>query len=413
MQVLLRNIICLFISLFSFYSAYSQPEWLDPIKKMEDGVFEDVDTIRSFMQIGEEYRVVYEKTYYQEPVGMKSMKRLDHDKKTLFITEYSPDSSAYAERLRNGRMKIIYAFEWKKDEEGRLIHSSKSEKKGRRLLIFNTDNEYKFDKKERLVKKVSLYYLDNFDNYKRKTVTKFKYNKLDSVLSENQVTRRGLRTLHSGDKTYEYDPNGRLLKKTVKTNKLQEETFYEYDEKNRITKIRTDADKAYEEVFYEYLDGKVSKRFTYSFDGISLKYNSWSYSPNGKLLGTCENRDSVVYERMDNDSLTAITNYKLGKDDEVVAEILLVSQSFKNYRLHQRNSFEEKEDGKISHKLESFEYDDDGRLIKYTEEEMIKDEVLNYFVKTYTYDSRGYVSEYTINHPNTKMKRLFHYEITF
>lgn len=392
--------------------SYAQPEWIDPIKIMENAEFKDVDTIQAFMQFGEQELMVYEKTYYKEPSSMRSMRRYDHDKKTVFISEYSPDSSAYAERIRNERMKVIYAIEWKKDEDGRIVHQSKSEKKGRRLLIFNTDTEYKFDKKERLIKSESVYYLDNFDNYKRKTITKYKYNDLDSVVSESQLTRRGLKVLHTGSKIYEYDPNGRLLHKVSKTNNHKEESFYEYDEKNRVSKIRIDAGKAFEEIHFEYYNGRLTKKFIYSFDGVTPKYNSWSYSPTGKILGFCENRDSIVYQRIPNDSLISITKYVLDKDDEVKAEVLMMSQEFKNYRVYQKNSFEERH-GEMIERFETFDYDDVGRLIKYTSEETVKGELLNNVIKTYKYDSRGYVSQYTIERPLSGLKRLFYYSITF
>lgn len=379
---------------------------------MENAAFEDVDTIQAFMQYGEEELLVYEKTYYEGLSSMKSMKRYDYDKKTIFISEYSPDSSAYAERIRNERMKVIYATEWKKDEGGRMIHQSKSEKKGRRMLIFNTDTEYQFDKKERLVKKLSIYYLDNFENYKRKTITKYKYNDLDSVVSESQITRRGLKVLHNGSKVYEYDPNGRLLHKIVKTNDHKEESFYEYDERNRVAKIRLEAGTAFEEQYFEYLNDQLTKKFIYSFDGVTMKYNSWSYSPTGKLLGFCENRDSIVYQRIPNDSLISVTKYVLDRDNEVKAEILMMSQEFKNYRVYQKNSFLER-NGEMVETFETFEYDDDGRLLKYTSEDSVKGELLNNVIKTYKYDTRGYVSDYSIERPLSGLKRLFYYSITF
>lgn len=412
MRFQVLHISLLLMLFFASKRNMAQPTWVDPIYKMEHGIFKEVDTVRAFMQYGEQDLLVYEKTYYDERYGMRDMKRFDHDKKSVFISEYSPDSSAYAERIRNERMKVIYAIEWKNDENGRLIHQSKSEKKGRRMLIFNTDNDYQFDKQDRLIKMKSVYSLDNFENYKRKTITTYKYNDLDSLESEFQVTRRGLKTLHAGEKHYEYDPNGRLLKKIAKNNKLTEVSFYEYDEKNRLAKIRTDAGKAYEEVFFEYLNGKLSKRFVYSFDGVSMQYNSWSYSPTEKLLVFCENRDSMVYERLANDSLISITNYKLDKNKEVKGEILMLKQEFMNGVLLKRNSFEEKND-QVIRLEETFEYDDQARLVKYMRIEKLKEEYVSYVIKTYKYDSRDWLSEYTVEHPLSKMKRLFYYTISF
>lgn len=409
----------LLLLLFPF-SLFSQVPWVDPQEIIEHMVIPGVDSVSMKMVAGPNMVPIYHKQYYKDTWSMARVEKRDLKKKVLYLAEYNQDSTAFTEykiklnQLREPgkyvRSHVFYKNGWE-FEDGLLLSAVSSEMQGKHLIIYHTDNDYEYDAEDRVVKMISIYSADYY-KYERKTIVEYKYNDLDSVIEEKQVTYRGIIPLHRGKKKYVYNEDEELVETIIKTNGHTERRTYEYNGWGMVlTSVAYMGEKTVT-TNYEYDDSTMIRKEVISVDNGTAHRKCYYYNSHGMLEILVKQRDSMVYEHFDNDTIRSIVRYKMDKNWEVIREEPILSQTYKNGKLVERSYYDYSR-GKVVLDLETYQYDDEGRLIKYVLKKSQNTQPLYDLEKKYEYGPRGYLYKVEVTYPRSGVTNTFIYDVSF